>query len=136
MGLIAQFTTLTAIEFSKVLDLKQANSIRVWLGKLIDLGIVKSKGKTKGVEYYISTEFLRTTSFKGVTNLKKIEDYRLNELIFQDLKTYPNSTFHEIHNRIGKEIKTEKIRKQLNKLILNNKIETAGGKKFRTYSLI
>ncbi|MFN8361822.1 MAG: ATP-binding protein [Candidatus Kapaibacterium sp.] len=136
LGLIAQFTTLTAIEFSKVLDLKQANSIRDWLGKLIDLGIVKSKGKTKGVEYYISTEFLRTTSFKGVTNLKKIEDYRLSELIFQDLKTYPNSTFHEIHNRIGKEIKTEKIRKQLNKLILNNKIETAGGKKFRTYSLI
>lgn len=38
------------------------------------------------------------------TNLKNIEDYRLEELIFKDIKAYPNSGFGEIHQRIGFEI--------------------------------
>jgi hypothetical protein len=33
----------------------------------------------------------------GQAGLKNIEDYRLEELIYKDLKAYPNSGFSEIH---------------------------------------
>ena len=135
LGLIAQNTTLSAIEFSKVLNLPQKNEIHQWLGRLPDLGIIKSKGKTKGVEYFVNPDFLKKKNFKGKTNLKKIESYRLRELILQDLNDYPGSKFVDIHERIGKEIKLVKFRKQLNSLILEKKVVTDGGKKNRTYFL-
>lgn len=136
LGLIAQHTTLSAIDFSKILDLHQPNAIRDWLGRLPELGLVKSKGKTKGKEYYISPELLKKIHFKGKTNLKKIENHRLKELIIQDLKDYQHSNMNEIHDRIGKEIKVSKIRKQLNLLITEDKVSTTGSKRFRTYFLI
>lgn len=102
--MIAQHTTLSAIEFSKVLYLPQQNAIRDWLGRLQDLELVQSKGKTKGVEYFINPEFLKQVDFKGKTNLKKIEDHRLKELIHEDISTYSNSSVSEIHQRIGPEI--------------------------------
>lgn len=135
LGLIAQHTTLSAIEFSKILNLQQPNAIRDWLGRLPELDIIKSKGKTKGMEYFVNPDLLRKTNFKGQTNLKKIEDHRLKELIIQDLKVYPNSQISEIHDRIGKEIKADKIRKQLALLIAESKVVPSGGRKFRTYSL-
>lgn len=108
LGIIAQHTTVSAIEFSAILNLPEQNSIKDWLGRLIDLGIVKSKGKTKGTEYYINPELLRKTKFKGKTNLNRIEDHRLKELIYQDLKTFPDSAISEIHERIGAEISQKK----------------------------
>lgn len=92
LGLIAQHTSLSATEFSKVLNLPQQNAIRNWLGRLPDLGLINSKGKTKGVEYFINHEFLRKLNYKGKTSLKKIEAHRLRELIYQDVSTYPNSS--------------------------------------------
>lgn len=137
LGLIAQHTSLSSVEFSKILNFQnQPNAIRDWLGKLQEYGIIKTKGKTKGVEYFIDLEFLRSSKFKGKTNLKKIELHRLKELIIQDLTDYPESCFSEIHDRIGKEIKTSKIRTQLNLLIEEDKIKANGSRKFRRYSLI
>jgi ATP-dependent DNA helicase RecG len=137
LGLIAQHTTLSAVEFSKILNFQDhPNAIRDWLGKLPEYGLVKSKGKTKGLEYFVDSEFLRKIKFKGKTNLKKIEIHRLKELIIQDLKTYPESLLSEIHERIGKEIKVIKIRSQLNKLIAELKVKPIGSRKYRRYSLI
>jgi len=137
LGLIAQHTSLSSVEFSKILNFQnQPNAIRDWLGKLIEYGLIKSKGKTKGVEYFINSEFLRKSKFKGKTNLKRIEVHRLRELIIQDLTTYPNSLFTEIHDRIGKEIKATKIRAQINLLIDDQKVLPNGSRKYRKYSLI
>jgi ATP-dependent DNA helicase RecG len=135
LGLIAQHTTLSAIEFSNILNLQQANAIRDWMGRLQEFGLVKSKGKTKGMVYFVNPEFLRKVSFKGKTNLKKIEDHRLRELVLEDLKTYPGSSLSDIHQRIGKEIKVSILRKQINKLIKDNLSKPNGSMKFRTYSL-
>src|SRR5690606_26812388 len=60
LGLIAQQTSLSAIQFSKELNLPdQPNAIRHWLGRLPSLDLIKTKGKTKGLEYYINPEFLK-----------------------------------------------------------------------------
>lgn len=135
LGLVAQHTTLSATEFSGILNLTQPNAIRDWMGRLSDLGLIKSKGKTKGMVYFVNPEFLRKVGFKGKTNLKKIEVHRLRELIIEDLRTYPESSLSDIHPRIGKEIKIEIVRKQLNKLIAEKIVLRRGGRKFRTYSL-
>lgn len=135
IGLVAQHTALSATEFSGILNLTQPNAIRDWMGRLSDLGLIKSKGKTKGMVYYVNSEFLRKVGFKGKTNLKKIEDHRLRELIIEDLKTYPKSSLSDIHQRIGKEIKIVIVRKQLDNLIAENMVLPKGSRKFRTYSL-
>jgi ATP-dependent DNA helicase RecG len=133
LGLIAQHTALSAIEFSKNLSLKQPNAIRDWLGRLIELGLVKTKGKTKGVEYYLNPDFLRKADFKGKTNLKKIEDHRLKELIFQDLKAYPNSSVSNIHQRVGNEIPIRKIKSQLYSMVRDDTLRVTGERKATRY---
>lgn len=49
LGLIARHTTLSAIESSNILNLQQANAIRDWMGRLQELGLIQSKGRTKAM---------------------------------------------------------------------------------------
>ncbi len=135
LGLIAQHTVLSALEFSRVLNLPQQNAIRDWLGRLMDLGLVQSKGRTKGVEYFVNPEYLRAADFRGRTNLKRIEDHRLRELIIQDLRVYQDSLIAEILERVGPEIGVLKIRQQLNILIRDGIVGHRDGRKFRRYFL-
>jgi ATP-dependent DNA helicase RecG len=97
--------------------------------------MIKSKGKTKGTEYFINSELLRKTNFKGKTNLKKIEDHRLKELIYQDLKTFPESAISEINDRIGKEISPRKIKFQLDRMKESHEILAKGEKRWCRYSI-
>lgn len=135
LGLIAQHTSLSAIEFSNVLNLPQQNAIRDWLGRLLDLELIQNKGKTKGVEYFVNPEFLKRVDFKGKTNLKKIEDHRLKELIYQDIQTYPNSSVADIHQRIGPEIAIRKVKATLYQMVDEKKLAFSGDRKWRRYSI-
>lgn len=110
LGLIAQHNALTAIEFAKTLGLEQDDEIRNWLGRLLELGLVKKKGKTKGTTYFIKPEVLKKHQFKGLTNLRKIEAHRLKQLILEDLSRYGVSSIGEVHQRIGKEIPEHQVR--------------------------
>jgi len=135
LGLIALNNSLSAVELANILNVGEKNGMRDWLGRLPDYGLVLSKGKTKGTEYFINPEFLRQLGFKGKTNLKTIEPYRLRELIIQDLKVYPNSSIGLIQKRIGKEIPTRKIRTQLEELIKKGIINRQGTYKYTKYYL-
>ena len=134
-GLIAQHTTLSALEFSEILNLPNQNGIRDWLGRLSDLKIVQSIGRTKGVEYFVNPKLLQKANFKGQTNLKKIETHRLRELIYQDVLTYPNSSIADIHQRVGLEIPRHKIKKQLYQLVEDDTISWKGDGRWRLYSM-
>lgn len=61
-----------------------------------------------------------------MTALKNIEDYRLEELIFKDVSTYPESSFGEIHKRIGVEINRHKVRRLLKEMVNENKLNVEG----------
>jgi len=117
LGLVAQHNTLSAIEFSKILGLKEPNSIRTWMGRLIEKNLIQTKGKTKGMEYFVNADLLKKLDYKGTTNLKKIETHRLRELIRQDIEIYSKSSIGDIQKRIGPEISLHKIRKELNHLL-------------------
>ncbi len=137
LGLLTQHNALSAIEFSKELNLPdQSNAVTNWLGGLSDYGLIISKGNTKGKIYQVNPEFLKKANFKGLTNLKPIENHRLEELIYQDIKKYQPTVLGDIHPRIGKELPYDKVRKTIYKMI-NKGVLTASGKKPKIkYSIV
>ena len=127
LGLIAQKNSISALDFSKELNLPNtANVVSHWLGRLLDLEIVVSKGKTKAIEYLVNSEFLKKVNFKGKTNLKRIENHRLEELIYQDIQIYQPPPIRDIHERIGLELSKNKVQKMLKNMCFKNVLGTEG----------
>ncbi|TXE08564.1 transcriptional regulator [Gelidibacter salicanalis] len=135
LGLIAQNDGVFAVELSKDLNVNKPNGLQQWLGRLLEFELILTKGKTKGTFYYVNPEFLRTTDFVEKTNLKRIEPHRLQELIYEDLKNYPESPISEIHKRIGEEIKQRTLKSKLDEMIENDLILKSGEKRWTTYSI-
>lgn len=135
LGLLAQQQSYTATEISNILNQNEETGLRNWLGRLIDLELVLKAGKGKGTQYSVNPEFIRKINFKGKTNLKNIEDYRLEELIHKDLKAYPSSGFGEIHQRIGMEINKHKVRRILKQMVDSGQLKSEGIKKWTRYSI-
>lgn len=133
LGVVAQHQGISAVSLSKILNINKPNGIQHWLGRLLDFKIVQTKGKTKGTFYYVNPEFIRTTDFIEKTNLKRIEPYRLQELIYEDLRNYPYSGIGDIHARIGDEINRRTIRTMIVKMIKENIIKKEGERKGTKY---
>jgi ATP-dependent DNA helicase RecG len=136
LGIIAQNSTITALRLHETLQLKDVGEVSHWFGRLLELGLVLTKGKTKGTEYLVNGDFLKLTNFKGKTTLKRIEPHRLEELIYQDVKIYGPTTIIEIQLRIGEELSLHKIRRSINDLVAKNELQGEGGKRNRKYSLV
>ncbi|HOR83046.1 MAG TPA: ATP-binding protein [Bacteroidales bacterium] len=132
LGIIAQSKSIIATEFAKQIQSQDDKQIKNWLGNLLRYKIVQTKGKTKGMQYYINPSILKGTSFEK-TDLSNIQEHRLKILILEDIDKYPNSSLVDIHKRIGEEIPIRKIRKCLYDAVKNGEIKTIGGKKFRKY---
>jgi len=135
LGLLAQQQSFTALEISSILNQNEEVGLRNWLGRLIDFELVIKTGKGKGTQYSVNPEFIRKINFKGKTNLKNIEDYRLEELIFKDLTAYPNSRFGEIHQRIGVEINEHTVKRILKRMVTNDLLLIDGVKRWANYSI-
>lgn len=135
LGLIAQHESLSAMEISKLLNQNDDQGLRNWLGRLPSTGIILSRGKTKGKQYYVNPDYLRKLNFKGKTTLKTIEDYRLEELITKDLTKYPKSSVSEIQERIGKEIPVRKIQSTCYKLVDDGLLKKEGTRRWTKYSI-
>jgi len=133
LGLVAQNESLTAQKLIKLLELKDASELKPWIGKLVDRGLLKTKGRTKGTEYFIESGLLRELDFKGTTSLKNIESHRLRELILRDLEIYEEAGLSEIHQRIGLEIPLRKVKYELKKLVEVGEIDTKGKQRWLKY---
>lgn len=137
LGLIALHESLTASELIRILNLKDADALRSWLRLLIEKDIVVStEDRSKAKEYRVKPDILRGSEYKGKTSLKRIEDYRLKELILEDLKIYKTASLSEIQKRIGEEIPSRKIWNQLQKLANNGTILKIGKNKWQKYQII
>jgi ATP-dependent DNA helicase RecG len=135
LGLIAQKGDVQAIELSELLNVKRPNGLQTWLGRLLDFKLILSKGKTKGTLYYVNPDFLRNADFRAKTNLKRIEPYRLKELVLADLKDYPNSPISEINKRIGAEINPHTLKRRLDQMINDDLLEKKGVNRWTKYSI-
>lgn len=136
LGLIAQHNSIASIEFSKALNLPDTpNVVSHWLGRLQEWELVITKGRTKGTEYMVNPDFLRKANFKGRTNLKRIENHRLEELIYQDISIYEESLIVDIHKRIGEEIPLRKVKFTIDKMVANGKLSKTGANRWTRYAL-
>ena len=133
LGLIAQNDGVSAIDLATILNVTKPNGLQVWLGRLLDFELILSKGKTKGTLYYVNPEFLRSNDFIEKTNLKRIEPHRLQELIYEDLKNYPDSSISEINKRIGEEIKQRTLKVKLDEMIDKQLLIKEGDRKGTRY---
>lgn len=136
LGLIAQHESLTASELIRILNLKDADELRSWLRLLIDKELVIGTSvHSKAKEYRVNPNILKGSEYKGKTSLKRIEDYRLKELILEDLKIYKTASLAEIQKRIGEEIPSRKIWNQLQVLISDGKVMKTGKNRWQKYQL-
>lgn len=136
LGLIAQYESINGSRLVQMLNLKDSDAMRSWLTPLVDKGLVMATdAKTKAKEYRVNAEVLRNSKYKGRTSLKRIENYRIKELIIEDLKIYKEATLSEIRQRIGEEIPAKKVWTQIYALIEEGKVASIGQKRWRKYAL-
>lgn len=136
LGVIAENNSLSAVEFSNKLGLSnQTNVTKQWLGNLLDLGLIKSNGKTKSLQYFVNPDLLKKSNFKGKTNLRRIENHRLKELIFQDVRIYQPAGLGDINQRIGREISYNKVRKTIYNMVEDGLLLKEGNTNGAKYSI-
>lgn len=116
LGILAQTDDLRTGELAECLE-TSVDALPTWLGRLIELGLVHTSGRTKGTRYFVSPELLHGAGLTGRTSLKRIEDHRLEELVREDLKRYPRSKIGEIQSRIGTEIPRSRLKRTLARLV-------------------
>jgi ATP-dependent DNA helicase RecG len=96
---------------------------------------VGQSGRTQATRYFVQPELLRTLEFEAPTTLKRIEDHRLRALIIEDVGRYPGSAFGDIHDRIGTEIPSRRLRTMLKGLVDDGTIQRSGVLKGTRYAL-
>lgn len=132
LGIIAQHKNIMATEFAKKIQSHDDKQIKNWLGNLLKSKIILTRGRTKGMRYFVNPELLKGTGLEK-TDLSNVEEHRLQALVLEDIEKYPKSGIEEIHTRVGKEIPIRRLRKVIYDLIKENKIQSEGGKKYRKY---
>ena len=136
LGILVQHDTLTANQLTDRLNLADdTKSLTNWLGRLLEHRVVGHTGKTRGKCYFVEPSRLRNSSISSHTNLARIEPHRLQELVLEDLRRYPESSFGEIHQRIGPEIPKSLLSRQLKRLVEAGAIQPEGEKRGRRYRL-
>lgn len=136
LGLIAQHESISATNLINILDLEDRDELSPWLNPLLEYGIVHSIGSHRAKEYRVNSPILKQSDYKGKTSLKRIEDYRIKELIIEDLKIYSCAPLKDIHQRIGKEIPYKKILAQMKSLVNDNIIKEIGHNRWVKYLLV
>lgn len=135
LGLIAQHEAMTALQLVKALALKNADELRPWLGRLVDLGLVLRQGRTKGTTYRVNPDVLKAVQYRGRTSLRGIERHRLRELVLRDLGIYGLSRRGDIHARVGAEIPERTLRSELATMVKDGLLTPVGEAGGRRYEL-
>ena len=135
VGALAQTEGLTARELAAQLETGGTDALVNWLGRLTDLGLVQSAGRTKGTRYYVTPVLLRNSGVELATTLRRIEPHRLLELVREDLRRYPRSKIGEISARIGVEVPRSRLKRVLAALVQSGAAAMEGQRAAARYQL-
>ena len=134
LGLVAQHKKLSSIELDNLLQLIDNKRQRSYTDKLVELGILITRGIKKGNTFLVNPKIIANSKANIKTSLKTIEPHRLIALIEEDLRLHPNSMRREIHSRLP-DVDEKDLKKYLYEMVRNEKINFKGGKTYRFYSL-
>ena len=135
LGILAQAEGMTARELGTALETHGADELTMWLGRLVQNGLVLTTGKTSGMRYFVTSDWLRGAQLDRKTTLSRITPYRLQALILEDLARYPNSSSADINRRIGAEISAKTVKRALDTLVDAGQVTHAGERRWRRYHL-
>ena len=133
LGILALGDGLTAVGLAAQLELPGVDALKSWLGRLLEVGLVKAQGRTKGTRYYVPPEVLGQLRFEASTTLARIEPHRLRELLLEDLRRYPGSAIGASHARIGREIPLSQVKRKLEQMEAEGAIRHEGDFRWRRY---
>ncbi len=132
-GLLAMSEGMTARQLSAALELDDGEELKSWLGRLPDLGLLSTSGRTHGLRYYVDPKLLRATGLDGKTTLVRIEPHRLEALVIENLQRYPGSSSTEINRRVAPEITVRAVREALERLESKAQVRHEGDRRWRRY---
>lgn len=135
LGALAQSEGMTAPALASLLEAHGKDEIASWLGRLVDLNLVQSTGRTKGTRYFVAPAVLHNSGVLLATSLSRIEPHRLVELVREDLRRYPGSKRGEISRRVGVEVSARQLRRALLELIDSGVVVKAGDRNTARYHL-
>ena len=133
LGLLVQREGMSARELADALELTDTADIGPWLGRLLELGIARQAGRTKGARYFVGPEHLQSFNFQAQTSLARIEPHRLEALVLEDIVRYPGTAIGRIHERIGLEIKRRQVKLALDRLCGKGRVRSEGDRRGRKY---
>ena len=137
LGLLAASEGLTARELSNQLELDTPDDVRAaWLGRLLELELVQSTGKTQATRYFVNPIVLKGQGLDGKTTLKRIEPHRLRALIVEDLRRYPGAASGDINRRVGVEVPYRTLKRAIDELVEQGSLRFVGLSRGRRYWLV
>ncbi len=69
LGLLVQHEAMTARELGRHLELDDAESLRPWIARLLDWGLVRQTGRTQATRYFVDPGLVRRLEFPAATSL-------------------------------------------------------------------
>lgn len=135
LGLLAQHEHMTARELADSLMLGNIDDLKPWLGRLQELHLVESSGRTKATQYFVSPRLVTDLQLPTATTLGRIESHRLEALVLEDIRRYPGSSIGEIHGRVGAEISRSKLKRAIDACTAAGKLTFVGDRRWRRYTL-
>lgn len=125
---------ILSTQLSKVLQLPEEERLRHYTGKLLEQGILISRGIKKGTEFLINPKLIANSKINIKPTLKVIEPHRLKALIEEDLKMNAFSSINDILGRLG-DVPLKDVRKTVYKLAREGTVEHSASKTYRKYWL-
>lgn len=134
MGIVARHQKILTTQLAKELQLSEEERLRSYVVRLLEQGLLVSRGIKKGTEYVVNPKLITNAKINVKPTLKVIEPHRLKALIEEDLKFHPGSKIDEVHGRL-QDVPLEDVRKATYKLAAEGVLRTEGAKKNRIYFL-
>lgn len=134
LGMISLNQKTLATQLYKELQLSEETRLRNYVTRLLEQGIIISRGLKKGTEYLINPQLIANAKLNIKASLKVIEPHRLKALIVEELRLRPDSSIENIHKQF-EEIERSDIQKAVYELAELGDIKHSGGTKGRVYWL-
>lgn len=135
LSMLAQGDGLRAVEFAAKLALEEVGSLRTWVARLLEVGLVEQTGRTQATRYFVPPVILQSAGLERKTNLSRVQPHRLKALILEDISRFPRSGRGDIHRRIGLEINVKAVSRALAELVGDGAILPEKDGRWRTYTL-
>ena len=126
---------MLSTELDVLLQLDDNKRQRAYTDKLVEMGIVVTRGIKKGNTFLVNPKIIANSKTNIKTSLKTIEPHRLMALIEEDLRLHPNSKRREIQKRLP-DADEKDLKKYLYEMVKSGIIEYEGGKTYRCYRLM